>query len=231
MMNKKHFPALTLGLGGIGLVLRIWLYNNRDALGLLPTGHISGYLALALTALALFLIFLGARRISREQTVCPPAPIWSGSGKLFLAAGILYCAFGEYLSGQDILSHLLLPVGLAAGIALVVSAIRRFFGKQDAFLPYCLTTVYLVLHVISQCRTWGTEPQVSSYGFHLLSSIFLMLTGYHRTALTIKKGSDRRFLFFSQSAIFFCCMVLNTQTRLFHLAMLLWLILDSPQEA
>lgn len=231
MTNKHYFPALTFGFGGIGLILRIWLYSNRDALGLLPANHISSYLTLGLTALFLILIFISARRTPLDETTCAPSPVFSGLGNLIFAAGILQCTLREFLAGHEGLNRLFLPVGLIAAVALVVSGIGYLAGKQNGFISYCIATVYLVLHVISQCRAWGTEPQVGIYCFHLLCAISLMITCYHRAALSTGKGTYRRFLFFSQATIFFCCLVLNADDRLFYIAAMLWLILDSPKLA
>lgn len=229
MTKKHHFPVLTLGLGGIGLALRFWLYANRDELNLLPAGHISSYLTLALTVLTLVLIFITARRYDSNTAICPPSPVFSGLGNIFFAIGIILCSLSEYMGQPNGLPRAILPIGIVTGIALITSAILRFLNKPEPFAPYCIVTVYLVLHAISQCRAWGSEPQLNSYCFHLLCAICLMLTGYHRTAQTIQKSNYRYYLLFSQAAVFFCCLVLNAHNRLFYMAALLWLILDAPK--
>ena len=59
-------PWFTLGCGGLGLVLRIWLYSGVDHKGLLPVGHLGSALAYILTALVFGVLFLCVRQLNPE---------------------------------------------------------------------------------------------------------------------------------------------------------------------
>ena len=55
--NPRVLPWLSLLLGGLGLILRIWLLaTGVDEKGLLDAGHIANILAFVLTAVFLLLL-------------------------------------------------------------------------------------------------------------------------------------------------------------------------------
>ena len=65
-------------------------------------------------------------------------------------------------------------------------------------------------------------PQLQEYFFPLLASVFLILSAYHSTTLAAGKGHPRQLAFFSQGALFLCCLSLNSEQGLLYLGMLLW---------
>ena len=227
-VRPKILPWFTMGAGGIGLALRIWLYDCRDEKGLLPAAHPSITLLFILTALTMGVLFLCARRISPDcaYSDCFPPSVRGAVGGTAAALGIALFSVTEALSGIDGFTWVTLPVGLLAAAALCFCAVYRFKGTRPSFYLYCVVAIYLMLHAVSQCRAWGAEPQLHSYCFQLLASIFLMLAGYHRCALSIDKGNYRWFLFTSQAALFFCCVSLNTENSLFYMTLAIWMAAD-----
>ena len=69
MKNPFRFsilPYFTMGAGGLGLALRVWLFSATDEKSLLPAGHPADAALYILTALVLGILFLAAR--NREHT-------------------------------------------------------------------------------------------------------------------------------------------------------------------
>lgn len=221
------FPLTPL-LGLAGLGLRVWLYSLKDTVGLLPAGHISSILTAALTAALLALLIVYTRRFPRDGGYARrfPRSILGGLGCIAAAAGICVFALAESVTVADAIAKLCLYLGIAAALALLVCAIFRFRGKTPPFLAYVAVCVYLMLHAVSQCRTWGAQSQVITYCFQLLASVCLMLFAYHRTAAIIDKADYRWLLFTQLASVYFCMVSLNTENRIFYLALGLWSLLD-----
>lgn len=212
MKNPFRFsilPYFTMAAGGFGLCLRLWLYAATDEKGLLPASHPAAAMLYILTALVFAVVFFATRE------VCAP-PFQRGFrrtaeiiGNLAGAAGLLLST----LSGTK--GVLTLVVGLAGCGLLLWCA---FFAYQKKPLPYWLgaaVTVALMFRTVTQCRAWGAIPQVQQYFFPLLASLFLILTAYHRTTLAAKHGKRVHLAFFSQSALFLCCVALNSSPALY----------------
>ena len=59
---RSHIlPFFTVGAGGLGFALRLWLYAGIDEKGLLPVGHPADYLLFLLSALTIGILFLATR--------------------------------------------------------------------------------------------------------------------------------------------------------------------------
>lgn len=227
-VNPKYLPWFAAVSGLIGLLLRLWLSSLRDAKGLLPYSHISVPLLLLLTALTLLVLTLCARSVCPDgrfrQRFC--AGLWGGIGNLAAAVGILLLSITQFRTSADFFRYFCLPAGVLAACALVWAGLCRFRGKIPPFITYAVVTVYLMLNAVSHCRSWGTDPQLMDYFFEALASVFLMLTAYHRTALTINRGNYCWFVFTDLAALFFCCMCLNTGSFPFYPAMAVWSAVD-----
>ncbi len=220
-------PWFTLGCGGLGLVLRIWLYSGVDHKGLLPVGHLGSALAYILTALVFGVLFLCVRQLNPEgeYTRLFPAGFMGAMGCVAGASGILAAAVCQYVSG-DVLSLLSVILGFAAFGCLGKIGLHRLQGSRPSVYAHMLVTVFLLFYTVGRCRGWGSEPQVQIYIFPLLACIFLMLTGYYQSALGACKNCIRQLVFCSQAAVFCCCLSLNGEHPLFYMGMILYLTLD-----
>ena len=202
-------PYFTMGAGGIGLCLRLWLYSATDEKGLLPASHPADILLYILAALTFGVLFLATRELS-------PSPYRRSFRRIAETAGNLLGAIALLLHGlcskQGILASSVCFVGTA--ILLLIA----FFSLKKKVMPYQLgfaLTVVLMISTIIQCRAWGAIPQIQHYFFPLLASIFLILTSYHRTKLVAKLDKRTNLAFFSQGALFLCCLSLNTNPTLY----------------
>lgn len=231
-MNFKIKPTIlpwfSLAAGVIGLGLRIWLYGLVDASGLLPANHISSTLLCILTALVLGVLYLCSRCVSADGSYTDTfsASRLGSIGNLIAAIGIAAFCVKSLSEGAGMFARITMIAGLAACVCFALQAASRFKGRRVNFYLCCVYLVYFLLQTVSQCRTWGAQSQVATYGFQLLASVFLMLTAYHRCALSIDRGNYRWFLFISQAALFFCCLCLNTENSILYLSMTLWLSTD-----
>ena len=228
VFTPKYLPWLPIGAGILGLALRLWLYSLRDASKLLPEDHIAAVLLFLLTGLTLAALFLCVRSIPQQGSFSQRfrPSLWGSIGNLAAAGGLLLWCIIEFISAEDIFSRICLPFGAVSAVCLALAGIRRFRGSVPSFAGYCLVTVYMMVHAISQCRGWGSEPQLMHYCFQLLASIFVMITAFQRAALTLDRGDYRWFTFVSQAAVFFCCLSLNTENALFYLCVGIWSAAD-----
>ena len=65
---RSHIlPLFTMGAGGLGFVLRIWLFSAIDEKGLLPARHFADTALYILTALVLGILFLATRKLEPRQ--------------------------------------------------------------------------------------------------------------------------------------------------------------------
>lgn len=227
-LKPNFLPWITLGAGGIGLALRIWLFSAADGKGLLPTGHFADILSFILTAAVMVVLFLCVQPLSPmgKYSRLFPASVYRAVGCGLGAVGILAAAISELSSQAGILSVAAFVVGLIGTGCLGYVAYCRLKGVRPSFIFHTVVTVFFMLHAVCQCRLWGAEPQLQHYCFQLLACVFLMLTGYHHTVMDSQKGSRRWFVFCSQAALFFCCLSLNSESRLFYMGMAAWLALD-----
>lgn len=220
---RSHIlPHFTVGAGVIGLVLRFWLFSAIDEKGLLPVGHPLDSILYILTALTLGILFLATREpIPRK--VKPNQQRFLGALAYVLGGLGLICDCLMQFSGVTVrLAGVAMIGGIAGGIVMFCIAVLLLLGKKIPY-PLCAAlTVVLMLDTVAQCQVWGSEPQLQAYFFPLMASICLILSSYQATTLAAGQGKLRLLAFFSQSALFFCCLSLNTAQWPLYLGMLLW---------
>jgi len=225
--RKGIFPWFTIVEGIFGFILQCWLFSDKDANGLLPPYHIAGILSFGLLALTFVVCLLGARQ---EKDLCPDKLFFSSaaaSGGLTVSAiGLAFSAFT--LPGTGILGVLTLVSGILAAAALGYIAYCRAKGSHADAMLHCVITLYLILRTMSSCSSWSSEPQFQKYFFPLIACMFLMISSYYRAALALKMEHSKNYVFFSQMALFCCCMCCRGSDWLFYLTCALWLTFDCP---
>jgi len=225
IFTPKLLPLLPLGAGILGLILRTVLYaTGIDAKGLLAAGHPLQAVLWILTALVIGGVFLCTRAVPTPKKYFdrfPPSPL-AAFGSLAAGVGILLTEVLEVSAQADTLGIVCLVLGIGSALSLGMVAHSRIKNLRPSFFFHLVVTVYLMLHPLSQYRIWCADPQLFDYCFHLLASVFLMLAAYQRTTLDAGLGNCRQYAFFSQCALFFCCMSINGDSWLFYLTMALW---------
>ena len=111
---------------------------------------------------------------------------------------------------------------MIGGITLLAMAILMFLRKEISYGFGAILTVCLILYTVTNCKSWGTVSQLQEYFFPLMAAIFLILSAYHFTLLSASQGKPQQLAFFSQGALFFCCVCLNTGQWPLYLGMLCW---------
>ena len=227
VITEKLLLPGTIGLGLCGLALRFWLFaDGVDERGLLIADHpgnIMSYVLLAsMLGVLLFLAFQCPKQLRRPL----PASQTAFIGCVVAAAGILLADILELTQTQDAVTIVSSVVGLLAAVSFFYMGVRRKGGHRSSMAAFTVIIAYFMTHLVVQYRLWSAEPQLQLYVFPLLASAFLMLYAYHRAGLDVNGKQFRRYIFFNQAALFFCCLSLNTDTWLFYLAMAVWAATD-----
>lgn len=225
LLKPNILPWFTLVAGTLGMLLRIWLLTGGiDEKGLLVTDHPADILIFILTAVTIAVLFLCVRPLgstpaySQLFPLCTPALIGNG----IAAAGIAVVAIRQLAGSQDTFSLLSGIIGLVAAGSLAYLGWCRLKQLHPSFVFHGVITAYLMLYTITQYRSWSSESQVSLYFIPLLACICLMLSTYHRTALDANTGKRIWYVFFNQTALFFCMNSLWGKEWLFYAVMSLW---------
>ena len=215
-------PLFTMGAGGLGLALRLWLFSQIEENALLPTGHVADAALYILSALTLGILFLATRdltprRLNRQFIrICGTGAYGIGGLSLILTAVLKLPATNARLA------WLAVAASLIGGFAMLYMAVLKLAGKRLPYWLPAILTVVLMLDTVTQCQVWGAIPQLQFYFFPLLASIFLVLTAYHKTVFAAKQTNAKLLAFFSQGALFFCCLSLNASQWPLYLGMMFW---------
>lgn len=229
-LNPDLMPLITLGLGIIGMLLRLWQHiGGVEESGLLIPGHISGVLLLILTVITLLLILVCTWSLSQGSKYHYnfPMSLPGCVGAFIGAVGLLVTALTELVTGSDLLSAAAGVLGILAAGSLCVLAISRLHGRQPNVLFHICITVYLMLRLICQYRIWSSEPQLMLYCYPLLATVCAVLSCYQSAAFDGNLGARRPHAFFHLAAVYFCCLsLIGDHEPGFFLAMLAWMFTD-----
>ena len=227
-ISPKILPWFTMGAGGLGLVLRLLLFAGIDEKGLLPENQFLQALMFILFAIVVVVCFICARPLGPVAKYAQLFPVSMGRaiGCALCATGCLYAGISSLRSGLGFLQIMTVISSLAATVSMAAVAFFRLKGRRPSFLLHGILTIFFMFYAVYYCQLWGTEPQVQAYSFPLMGHLFLMLYGYYLTALSARKVPRVMMVFFSQIALFCCCLSLTGANRFFFLTMILWLVLD-----
>ncbi len=230
LLNPKYLPWLTLAAGGLGLLLRIWLYaTGADKSGLLVGGHPAEFFIWLLCAGVLVYLWFA----SKPLVAAPkfgfnyPASLHGAAGCVLGALGIGHTSVTELLNRTDNLALIAALLGIVATAALLFSALQRYKGTQPNILPHSAVCVYFMVRLISLYRHWSSDPQLQDYCFQLLAIVCLMLSAYYRAAFDVDMGRRRPLVVFHLAAVFFCCLsMINKSNVFFYLPVGIWAFTD-----
>ena len=220
--HSHILPLFAVFSGLLGLLLRIWLFSAIDEKGLLPAGHFAGYALFVVSAIAIAVVFLASCNLSprllRKRTI-----------RTFNILAYFAGGMGLILNAVFILSKSPVRLALVSTVTSLLGGIVMFLiaylykaSKQIPYLLPAAVTVALMLDAVAQCQVWGSLPQLQEYFFPLMASIFLILTGYERTLFAARKPRPSVLAFYSQTAVFFCIVSLNSPQWFLYLGMLFW---------
>ena len=230
----RILPWFSLGMGGIALALRSWLYaSGTDDKGLILPSHPALILSFVLSALFLGLLVLCVLPVKKAvpyRKIYPRSKLCA-AGSVLGALGIVATALPLVTIPKNMIGLVCGFAGLIAAVALVLCGWCRWMGKKPSYYLHGIVTVFLLLGCICQYRTWSTEPQFGTYFFQLLAWVLLMLYSYQRTAADAGSGNLQALTFTGQAALFFCLATLPDGNRFFYLTMALWCAAGTPSFA
>ena len=210
LKSKKYLlPALALGAGLLGVLLRLWLYGTGlEENNLLRASHPAGSLVLLLS-----LVFAGAAAFLTRplREVLPydrrfPRSVPGALGSWIGAAGILMSALVDLVRRENGLNTAAGILGVLAAAGLIWAGLLRLQGKRPGAGPHAAVCLYFVLRLISRYRGWSADPQLQDYAFQLLATVCLMLYSYHRSALDLRDGSAWAVNLLAMLSIYCCCL-------------------------
>lgn len=232
LMRKLTTPPwLAVILGGPALVLMVLLMQTGlDDRGLFIPGHWCGILLWLLAVVMVILSALCVQRYSGKSKYGRmfPSSTAGALGLLGAAVAMAWSALGIFQAGSGFLELLAGLLGLAAAAATGYLAWCRHRGLRAHYLLWSLAAAYLMLRLMFAYREWSGEPELLRYCFPLLGSVCLTLGFYYRCAFSVGMGSRPLYLFFTQTAGFFCLVCLGAGFDLFYLGFLAWCLLDLP---
>lgn len=220
--RSNILPLFTMGAGGLGFALRLWLFSATDEKGLLPAPHFADTALYILTALVLGILFLSTRELTPRRISKKAVRLGCTCGYLLGGLGLIANALISLSSSNARLAVLATVASVIGGFAMFYMALLKFARKRQPYWLSAVLTVVLMLEAVAQCQIWGAEPQLQVYFFPLLASVFLILTAYQNTMLAAKQGKRKLLAFLSQSALFLCCLSLNSPQWPMYFGMLFW---------
>ena len=217
---RNHIlPLFPLAAGIMGLLLRVWLFSTIDEKGLLPAKHFADTSLYILTAVTLAGVFL----LSRNQKF---KPVGKDFCRFSMALGCLLGGIGIIFTGLRYqnarFSGIAVVACLIGGLVLLAMAVLKCFNKKIPYSLPAILTASFMLDTVAQCQIWGAVSQLQEYFFPLMAAVFLILSAYHTTLYAAGTGKSKLLVFFTQSAIFFCCTCLNTSRWPLYLGLLFW---------
>ncbi|MBO5317840.1 MAG: hypothetical protein J6A74_05305 [Oscillospiraceae bacterium] len=229
--NLRILPWFSLGMGGIALCARSWLYAaGTDEKGLFLPSHPALILSFVLSALflgALALCVLSAKNTGSYRELFPRSALCA-AGNVIGGIGIIPTAASLLVSRENNIYLLCGIAGIFAAIALVLRAWCRWKGRKPSFYLQGIVTVFLLMFCICRYRSWSTEPQFGTYFFQLLACVLLMVYSYQCTAVDAGSGNLQMLTFTGQGALFFCLATLPDGDGFFFLTMALWCAAGTP---
>ena len=227
-LKYNQLPLFTLLCGGIGALLRLWLYGTGlDDEGLLVAAHPAGFLVLILTGLVLGLViwFLRHFHAHGKYTRQFPVSVWGAVGAFAGAAAILLTAMVELIRRETSLSLMTGLLGIAAALCLAFTGLCRLKALRPNFLFHTVICLSLVLRLISHYQIWSADPQLHDYCFQLLATVSAMLFAYHRAALDLKSENRRPLVTIGLLGVFFCCLSLvASDAALYYGGLAAWMV-------
>ena len=223
-------PWLTLAAGGVGLLLRFWLYSTGlDHKGLLVEGHPAALFIWLLTAGVLVGLWLGTQDLvaAPKYQFNFPYSISGTAGCGLAATGLLLISVKELLNNGDALALAAAALGIVAALSLARLALLRLNGQQPNILYHGLLCVYFMVRLVSLYRSWSTDPQMQDYFPQLMATVFLMLSCYYRAAFDVNMGRRRPLVICHLAAVYFCCLSISGRENLiFYLSAGTWIFTD-----
>ncbi len=228
--NVLPLAAVALGLLGLTLYLAIDIFA-RDGKGLVVLQHPLGAAAVATMAgslaLSLYASLTTAEVKGYDQSF--PASRTACLGHVLAAAGILATVLTIRPAMAGNLTPLWRTLGLVSIPCLLAAGLLRREGRKPHFLAHLVPAVFLMVHIVSNYRTWSSESQVINYLFPLFAIVCILLFVFYHSAFDVGLEWRRKLTFFAYATV---CLGLaaipGSGYPWLYLGCSLWALLDQP---
>lgn len=174
---RKQAPALMLGLGFAGLLLRLGVYARAvDEKGLLIPHHPLLLALWVLTAVAA----AGAVLLPRSDAPEKRDPLREALGEGICGLGLALAAVTGISAAATALDGAQLVMCLTAGGCLAFAAVRRLGGKPPFMPCYAVVCLFLALYLVCRYRGWSAHPQIQDWFFQVMGAVCGMIFAYLR---------------------------------------------------
>lgn len=183
-----RLPWLVPALGAVGMVLRWCLYQIAlDDRLLLRPGHPLEILVWLLTAGTAAWIVACTWRQKEPATFegnFPPSR--SGCiGSCGAAFLICYTVLSQEARIPGVPGIAWKVLGVLCAPSLLAAGFGRMMGKKTSALCFLVPCLFFLSHIVTNYRAWGSEPQMQTLFFPLLSSVFLTFFLFHTAAFGV----------------------------------------------
>ncbi len=227
-LKPSFLALLTLIMGLVGLLTRVWVYDSAlDEKGLCIPAHPAVIAAWVVTAVYAVGLFLLVRRLPKRAVRCERifrASLCAAVGTWIGALGIAAAEIGTLFRKPDTLSLICSLVGIAAAACLGIVGYLRRSGARAQVALWIVPVAYFLLRLVSHYRQWSWASQISLFTFPLLACVLLLLAVYHKTALHVGIDARWRFLLCTLAAAFFALMSAPGGETVFYLCMAVWML-------
>lgn len=149
-------------------------------------------------------------------------------GSFLLAVGLILSGLFAPQKGINFLRLLLLPLSVAAGLAMAYSGLCRLRGKGISLWCYAPTAIYLIVFMVHRYRVWSARPQLMAHVFDVLACASLILAVYWHCAESCGIGSSKKMGLYTFTALFFCLAALgHGEAPWLYLTAAIWLITNT----
>ena len=226
MKQRKLLPLAALVMGLACQIGRWTLYRTAvDATGLLTAGTPLEWGSYALSVLAIGLFAAAAGKL--RETEVSSETILAGLGQLIGGLGLGWTAVRYSGEMPGMLGNLWRILGIASALCLIWSTWCTFRRKNTPFLLSLAPCLFWLTHLIDNYRGWSGQPQLQSYLFALLATMFMVLFTYYTAADSVGLGKPRLRVFAGLSAGYLCLAAMlpgPEKTQLLFFTSALWAI-------
>lgn len=210
--HANRLKFLTLGAGGLGLILRILLYATAiDGRGLLVADHwanISLWIVTSVTAAAIF-FFTRLIKNPAAPDSASPVSFPAAMGAFAAMLGIAITVGREFAEFSSRLNLIVWVLGLCSVLALGRIGLCRLTGTKTHPLLHAILCIYFALRMVSRYQLWSADPQLQDYCFYLTAYVALMLAAYQHAAFDADIGSHKQLWLFSLAGVYLCMLSLK----------------------
>ncbi len=231
--NPQQLKYAVAGAGVLAAMLRTLLYaTGTDEKGLLATGHWAhaALWALTLAVAVALVVFCRHLRAPEYDFQCYPPSAAGAMGCLLCAAGLAVDALFQLGQIRYPLDLLTLVSSAAAAVSLGYVGLCRMAGRKPVYLGHALVCICFALRMVSQYRTWSSDPQLMDYCFLMAALVGLMLTGYHLAAFDAGFGRHQPLWFIGLASVYLCLAGLyRAESPLLLILCAIWVLTNLPR--